>query len=81
MGNVTEQWIEEGIIDAEHREVVMQFISSVYDDGREDGREDGYDSGWSDGFETGKAELEAGLRDEWFQQGWEAALIEHGIEE
>lgn len=77
MGNVTEQWIEEGIIDAEHREVVMQFISSVYDDGRENG----YDSGWSDGFETGKAELEAGLRDEWFDQGYAAALAEHDIEE
>ena len=60
-------------------------VQDAYDNGHEDGydngHEDGYDNGWSEGFEEGKTGLEAGLRDEWFEQGYAAALAEHGIEE
>jgi hypothetical protein len=42
--------------------------------------DDGYDTGFDDGFSEGLAEIET-KRDDWFDQGYEAALMEHGIEE
>jgi hypothetical protein len=51
-----------------------------YGDGYSDGIDNGYDQGYEDGERTAKAEWET-QRDEWFEQGWAEALLEHGIEE
>jgi hypothetical protein len=89
------QWVEDGLINIEQREAFAQLMENAMQDtfdygladavtdnvAYDNGHEDGYDSGWSDGFEAGKPELETALRDEWFEQGWAAALAEHGIEE
>ena len=82
-----DQWVEDGLINTEQREAFAQLIANAgqdaydaYDNGHEDGYGNGYDNGWSEGFEAGNG-LEAELRDEWFEQGYAAALAEHGIEE
>ena len=71
-----DQWVEDGLINTEQREAFAQLIANAVQDAY-----DAYDNGWSEGFEKGKTGLEAGLRDEWFEQGYAAALAEHGIEE
>lgn len=88
-----DQWIENGFINIEQREAIFQLIAGAVQDGYDqglanadcsanydDGVDAGYDNGWHDGYESGKAEF-AGQRDEWFEQGWAAAIAEHGIEE
>jgi hypothetical protein len=48
------------------------------------GVDDGYNTGLDDGYDTGYNAAQAEFdtkRDEWFEQGWAEALLEHGIEE
>jgi len=79
-----DQWVEDGYITADQREAIASLmraeVSDAYNMGCEDYRDDGYDSGWDDGYNAGQSEFEA-KRDEWFEQGWAEALLEHGIEE
>lgn len=88
-----DEWVENGFINASQREAIAQLmedavqdsydagLANADDSGNYDaGLDDGYDNGWSDGYETAKAE-NAADRDEWFEQGWAEALLEHGIEE
>jgi hypothetical protein len=79
-----DQWVENGFINIEQREAIAQLMQGVVEDayhcGADDSADDGYDSGWSDGYESARAEWES-QRDEWFEQGWAEALLEHGIEE
>ena len=88
-----DQWVEDGFIDIAQRESFAQLLENAVQDaydkglsqsdndgGYDDGYDYGYDCGWSDGYESAKAE-NAADRDEWFEQGWAEALLEHGIEE
>lgn len=79
-----DQWVENGYIDANQREAIALLIENALDDaynaGAEACQDDDYDNGWSDGYEAGRAEFQS-QRDEWFEQGWAEALLEHGIEE
>lgn len=89
--NVTanlDQWVENGLINAEQREAIAQLMEGAVQDAywagqdsMNDNYDDGYDNGWSDGYEQAKNELRDELRDDWFEQGWAAAIAEHGIEE
>lgn len=84
-------WVENGFITAEQREAIAELIESEkteahyngYDRGYDDADnyDDGYEAGHDAGYMAAKAELEETMKDTWFQQGWEEALIEHGIEE
>ena len=92
-----DQWVENGFITTEQRDAVEQLMETAvqdaydaglcefqddgYDDGYSDGMDSGYDQGWDAGYEQAKSELRDELRDDWFEQGWAAALAEHGIEE
>lgn len=83
-----DQWVENGLINAEQREAIAQLMENAVQDAYWAGQdsmnsnyEDGFDSGWDEGYNAAKAELEEKMKDTWFQQGWEEALIEHGIEE
>lgn len=86
-----DQWVENGLINAEQREAIVQLMENAIDDAYDSGYDqgyhsngdydNGYDNGWDDGYRAAKAELEETMKDTWFQQGWEEALIEHGIEE
>lgn len=83
-----DQWVENGLINAEQREAIAQLMENVVQDAywagqdsMNDNYSEGYDSGWDEGYNAAKAELEETMKDTWFQQGWEEALIEHGIEE
>jgi flagellar biosynthesis/type III secretory pathway protein FliH len=88
---ILDTWVEDGFIDAAQREAIASLIAdekdvsydSGYDNGYSsaDNYDDGYDAGWDEGYHAAKAELEETMKDTWFQQGWEEALIEHGIEE
>lgn len=79
-----DEWVENGFINASQREAIAQLmegaIEDAYNAGDQGSYDDGYDAGWDDGYQTGKSEYE-GQRDEWFEQGWAEALLEHGIEE
>lgn len=79
-----DQWIENGFINIEQREAIMQLMETAVQDSYEAGcaecQDDGYDCGYDEGYQSGKDEF-AGQRDEWFEQGWAAAIAEHGIEE
>jgi hypothetical protein len=78
-----DQWVENGFIDIAQREVFAQLMENAVQDAYEAGlmqSDDGYDTGFDDGFSEGLAEIET-KRDDWFDQGYEAALMEHGIEE
>lgn len=79
-----DQWVENGLINAEQREAIAQLIDNATDDAYNAGcdsmQDDGYDCGWDDGYAAGRAKFES-QRDEWFEQGWAEALLEHGIEE
>lgn len=77
-----DQWVENGFINAAQREAIAQLMQGAVEDAYNTGCDtyDGYDNGWDDGYEAGKAEFES-KRDEWFEQGWAEALLEHGIEE
>jgi hypothetical protein len=78
-----DQWVENGFIDIEQREAFAQLMENAVQDAYEAGlmqSDDGYDTGFDDGFSEGLAEIET-KRDDWFDQGYEAALMEHGIEE
>jgi len=78
-----DQWVEDGFIDIEQREAFAQLMENAVQDAYEAGlmqSDDGYDTGFDDGFSEGLAEIET-KRDDWFDQGYEAALMEHGIEE
>lgn len=73
--------------DASLEEVISEIealMQDAYEDGFDTGSrttsEDDYDAGFDQGYATAQTEFEA-KRDEWFMQGWEEALIEHGIEE
>lgn len=81
-----------GAIDKETRAILEDIIEDVRSDAYEDGLmvdngdyeagvDSGYDQGWDSGYEQAKSDLRDELRDEWFEQGWAAALAEHGIEE
>ena len=80
-----DQWVENGLINAQQREAIAQLMQDAtqeaYWAGQDSNYTDGYDSGWDEGYNAAKAELEETMKDTWFQQGWEEALIEHGIEE
>lgn len=85
---ILDTWVENGFINAEQREAIAELIAEEkdvsYDSGYDNASgsyEDGFDSGWDEGYHAAKAELEENMKDTWFQQGWEEALIEHGIEE
>lgn len=84
-----DQWVEDGLINAEQREAIVQLMENAaqdaYDSGlsqsdNEGGYDEGYDDGYDDGERAAKVEFET-QRDEWFSQGWAEALLEHGIEE
>lgn len=78
-----DQWVEDGFINIEQREAIAQLMEGTLQDAYEHGlaqSDDGYDSGWDDGYDAGFSEVQ-GKRDEWFQEGWAEALLEHGIEE
>lgn len=93
--NVTanlDQWVENGLINAEQREAIAQLMEGAVqdaywagqdsmNDNYDSGYDEGYDNGWDDGYERAKNELRDELRDDWFEQGWAAAIAEHGIEE
>ena len=85
---ILDTWVQNGFITAEQREAIAELIADekdvAYDSGYDNASHDhdaGYDAGWDEGYQAAKAELEEKMRDVWFQQGWEEALIEHGIEE
>ena len=86
------QLVENGAIDKETHEIIVGLMEDAVQDAYEDGLmvdngdyeagvDSGYDQGWDSGYEQAKSELRDELRDEWFEQGWAAALAEHGIEE
>jgi hypothetical protein len=78
-----DQWVEDGFINIEQREAFAQLMENAVQDAYEHGlvmSDDGYDTGFDDGYSEGLAEIET-KRDEWFEQGWAEALLEHGIEE
>ena len=78
-----DQWVENGTINPGQREIIFQLIAGAVQDAYEYGlndADDSYDYGWDDGYQVGVAEVE-GQRDEWFEQGWAEAILEHGIEE
>jgi hypothetical protein len=79
-----DQWVEDGFIDAAQRESIAQLMENAVQDAYEYGLtqsdNDEYDYGFDDGYAEGLAEIET-KRDDWFDQGYEAALAEHGIEE
>jgi hypothetical protein len=84
---ILDTWVENGFINAEQREAIAELIADekdyAYDSGYDQGYHSNgdYDDGWDAGYDAAKAELEETMKDTWFQQGWEEALIEHGIEE
>lgn len=80
---ILDTWVQNGFINAEQREAIAELIADVKDYSYDCGYDSGpsYDEGWDDGYDAAKAELEKKMKDTWFQQGWEEALIEHGIEE
>ena len=77
-------WVENGLINAEQREAFAQLLDSACSDSEQAGYINGlaeatgnYDDGYDDGYDNGRSE-----RDDYtFDQGYKAALIEHGIEE
>ena len=75
-----DEWVENGFINASQREAIAQLMEGAIEDAYNAGDQDSYDDGWDDGYQAGRAEFES-QRDEWFEQGWAEALIEHGIEE
>lgn len=84
---ILDTWVENGFINAEQREAIAELIADEKDYSYDSGYDQGYhsngdyDDGWDAGYDAAKAELEEKMKDTWFQQGWEEALIEHGIEE
>jgi flagellar biosynthesis/type III secretory pathway protein FliH len=64
-----------------HTEDRSDAYQEGLDDGYDNGYDDGYDNGYDNGYRTAKEDLTNSMRDEWFEQGWAEALIEHGIEE
>lgn len=84
---ILDTWVENGFINAEQREAIAELIADEKDYSYDSGYDQGYhsngdyDDGWDAGYDAAKAELEETMKDTWFQQGWEEALIEHGIEE
>lgn len=79
-GHVTsnlDQWVEDGFIDANQREAFAQLMENALQDTWDAGYEHGYD----DCYEVANRELREKLRDDWFEEGWAAAIAEHGIEE
>ena len=78
---ILDTWVENGFINAEQREAIAELIADEKDYSYDSGYDDGWYAGWDEGYSAAKAELEEKMKDEWFQQGWEEALIEHGIEE
>lgn len=92
-----DQWVEDGFITCTQREVFAQLLASACIDSRNEGYEigydagvsvnssdsydEGYDDGWDRGFEEANLQLTDSLKQEWFQQGWAEACLEHGIEE
>lgn len=84
---ILDTWVENGFINAEQREAIAELIADEKDYSYDSGYDQGYhsngdyDDGWDAGYDAAKAELEETMKDIWFQQGWEEALIEHGIEE
>lgn len=80
-----DQWVEDGFINIAQREAIAQLMENAVQDAYEHGlsqsdNDGGYDDGYEDGYSEGLASFES-KRDEWFEQGWAEALLEHGIEE
>lgn len=80
---ILDEWVENGFINLNQREAMANLLAETREDAyaAADNYDDGYDAGWDEGYSAAKAELEEKMKDVWFQQGWEEALIEHGIEE
>lgn len=82
-----DQWVENGLINAQQREAIAQLMQDATQDAYWAGQDsmdtydDGFDEGYDVGYAAAKTELEEKMRDEWFEQGWAEALLEHGIEE
>lgn len=82
-----DQWVENGFINAEQREAIAQLMQGAVNDAYWSGQDsvdsydDGFVHGYDEGYDTAKADLEGPMRDQWFEQGWAEALLEHGIEE
>lgn len=79
-----DQWVENGFINAAQREAIAELmnveVDTAYANGCDDYRDDGYECGYDDGYAAAQGEWDS-KRDEWFEQGWAEALLEHGIEE
>jgi hypothetical protein len=85
-----DQWVEDGFIAADQRESIAQLMKAavqdayehglLHSDAYQEGLDEGYDTGFDDGYDSAQSGWEA-KRDEWFEQGWAEALLEHGIEE
>ena len=73
--------------DASLEEVISEIealmhdaYESGFDEGNSVGSDADFDHGYEEGYAAAQAEFET-KRDEWFEQGWAEALLEHGIEE
>lgn len=75
-----DQWVENGFINIQQREAIAQIMGAV-DYTVEDLLHSAYEDGFDEGYSRAEYDLTDKLRDTWFEQGWEEALIEHGIEE
>lgn len=79
-----DEWVENGFINAAQREAFAELMQTeatdAYNAGCDDYRDDGYECGYDDGYAAAQGEWDS-KRDEWFEQGWAEALLEHGIEE
>ena len=72
-----DQWVENGYINAAQREAIAQLMENALEDARDSGYDDGYDEGHKEGYNTGHCDYS----NDSFDQGYQAALIAHGIEE
>lgn len=77
---ILDTWVENGFINIEQREAIAHLIGDEKDYSYDYGYDSGYDDGYGDGYSAAEAEFDK-KRDEWFEQGWAEALLEHGIEE
>jgi hypothetical protein len=85
-----DQWVENGFINAKQRESIAQLIEyACYDAeqaGYTKGRDDlagkgSYDLGYDDGYDAGYSNAAEENATDSFDQGYQAALTEYGIEE
>jgi len=72
-----DQWVENGFINAAQREAVAQLMEGAFIDVYDNGYDHGFDHGWTEGHNEGFREA----ADASFEEGYSAAITEHGIEE